>query len=136
MVLFAADRAKLKGAIIRTGDRKSNDLIYTFSSNISSCDSYGTSGSSVCDDIILIKITHPLPVHWLYLYFSETADEIILCEVEVFVGKFRLKGDEQEISRDRNCKRSRQNCRQQGNILTISVRKHFCIEIIYSLSKI
>ena len=48
----------------------------------------------------------------------------------------KFKGDEQKISRDRNCKRSRQNCRQQGNVLTISVRKHFCIEIIYSLSTI
>ena len=53
-----------------------------------------------------------------------------------FAARSCCKGDEQKISRDRNCKRSRQNCRQQGNILTISVGKHFCIEIIYSLSKI
>ena len=60
--------------------------IYTDSSNVSSCDSYGTSGSSVCDDVILIPFTPPIRVWRLIIYAPQS--EIILCEVQVFGGKF------------------------------------------------
>ena len=86
---FSAGRAKLSGMLIIGAPSLAKYFtIYTDISNTSSCDSYGTSGSSVCDDVILIPITSTTQIPLLAIQFPQTANEIILCEVQVFGGKF------------------------------------------------
>ena len=87
-----AARAKLSGMRIKGTMLAFEYVIYIDPSNITSCDRYGTSGSSVCDDVILIRISSPGQFNGLLIDFSTHArDEISLCEVQVFAGKFLHK---------------------------------------------
>jgi len=85
-----AARATLSGYYIQAGPGGPATFIHYDTSWIKSCDSYGTSGFNVCNDVILFPYTSPYPIQLFSISASPAADDMVFCEIEIFAGKFHL----------------------------------------------